>query len=376
MCLLFCRICWFAIPFSLATALGLASTALMLPITSEEAGSGLVPAAVATEVMGHTGSILILVMVFMAIISTGSSEAIAVSTLLTYDVYRQYINPEANGADILFVSRVMIVVFGLTLSVFSITLSQIGLNLGWLYLFMGIVIGSAVIPLWNLLNWKKASGTGAVVAAWGGLALALLGWISAAKFQSGHINVVSLGTNEVMLLGNLTSILSSGFIHWMWSTYIDPQDYDFNDLDKNITLVEQDMSGLTSHEKDPKLLWKLEKWAFRRACILSIILVLVWPVMSIPVGVFSKTYFSFWVFLALTWSFGAALTLALLPLMESSEEIWGVISIIWENITGRKFFLNEDDEMENFETNSNTPSIQRAKKSHQNQSRKASDEIA
>ena len=33
-----------------------------------------------------------------------------------------------------------------------------GLNLGWVYLFMGVVIGSAVIPLWNMMTWDKASG--------------------------------------------------------------------------------------------------------------------------------------------------------------------------------------------------------------------------
>merc|ERR1719446_571710 len=57
-------ICWFSIPFSLATSLGLASTALMLPITANEAGSGLVPPAVATFLLGDAGSVLILVMLF------------------------------------------------------------------------------------------------------------------------------------------------------------------------------------------------------------------------------------------------------------------------------------------------------------------------
>jgi Na+/proline symporter len=82
-------ICWFAIPFSLATSLGLTSTALMLPITSEEAGNGLVPPAVATELLGSAGAVLVLVMLFMAIVSTGSAESIAVSSLVAYDVYRE-----------------------------------------------------------------------------------------------------------------------------------------------------------------------------------------------------------------------------------------------------------------------------------------------
>ena len=136
--------------------------------------------------------------------------------MIAYDVYREYINPNATGAQILLVSRVVIVVFGLVMGSFSIALAEIGLNLGWVYLFMGIVIGSAVVPLWNLMTWKKASGTGAVIAAWAGLVLALVGWLIAAKVQSGSISVDTLGTNEVMLSGNLIAILSSGFIHFIY----------------------------------------------------------------------------------------------------------------------------------------------------------------
>ena len=61
----------------------------------------------------------------------------------------------------------------------QILLNAIGLNLGWVYLFMGVMIGSAVIPLWNMMTWKDASGKGAVIAAWGGLVLAIAGWLIA-----------------------------------------------------------------------------------------------------------------------------------------------------------------------------------------------------
>ena len=114
-------ICWFAIPFSLATSLGLASTALMLPINAGEAGSGLVPPAVADHLMGQAGSALILIMLFMAIVSTGSAESIAVSSLIAYDIYREYFNPDATGKQILFVSRVVIVCFGIFMGLFSVS---------------------------------------------------------------------------------------------------------------------------------------------------------------------------------------------------------------------------------------------------------------
>jgi Na+/proline symporter len=54
-------ICWFSIPFSLATSLGLTAAALMLPITSTEAAEGLVPPATATEMLGSGGAVAILV---------------------------------------------------------------------------------------------------------------------------------------------------------------------------------------------------------------------------------------------------------------------------------------------------------------------------
>lgn len=250
-------ICWFSIPFSLATSLGLASTALMLPITASEAGAGLVPPAVATYLLGDVGSGLILVMLFMAIVSTGSAESIAVSSLVAYDIYRQYINPNATGADILKVSRIVIVAFGLFMGALSIALYEIGLNLGWVYLFMGVVIGSAVMPLWFMMTWSKASGTGAVVAAWGGFSLAVAGWLIAAKVQSGEVTVATLGSNEVMLSGNLIAILSSGIIHIFWSLVVDKQEFDFSTLNEKIKLVEDDLSGLTAAEQVRVTLAKL-----------------------------------------------------------------------------------------------------------------------
>lgn len=314
-------ICWFTIPFSLATSLGLSSTALMLPITAAEAGAGLVPPAAATHLLGNTGSALILVMLFMAIVSTGSAESIAVASLVSYDIYREYINPQATGDQILKVTRLVILVFGIFMGVLSLILYELGLNLGWVYLFMGIVIGSSVIPLWNMMTWSKASGKGAIIAAWGGFFLAVTTWLLGAKIESGEITVATLGSNPVMLSGNLMAILSSGLIHFLYSTFVDPQVYNFDELDKNILLVEEDFSGLTEAEKDPVLLDKAGKWIASRGWLLTFVLVLFWPLLSVPAGVFTQSYFAFWVLVSALWGFGAAIIITLLPLTESKEDI-------------------------------------------------------
>ena len=96
---------WFTIPFALATAMGLATVAMDLPVTSDEAGDGLVPPAAAVHFFGKGGGIMITIMLFMAITSTGSAEQIAVSSLIAYDIYKKYINPKATGEQILKVSE-------------------------------------------------------------------------------------------------------------------------------------------------------------------------------------------------------------------------------------------------------------------------------
>merc|ERR1719277_712587 len=131
---------WFTIPFALATSLGLTGVALQLPITAGEAGSGLVPPAVATHLFGSFGSVMMAVMLFMAITSTGSAEGIAVSSIVAYDIYKTYINPNATGAQILMVSKAVIVFFGGTMGALSVALNYMGLNLGWVYRFMGNAI--------------------------------------------------------------------------------------------------------------------------------------------------------------------------------------------------------------------------------------------
>ncbi|THG14135.1 hypothetical protein TEA_003190 [Camellia sinensis var. sinensis] len=143
---------WFAVPFSLATSLGLGALALDLPITASEASHGLVPPATAIALMGKGGSILLLTMLFMAVTSAGSSELIAVSSLCTYDIYRTYIKPDATGKQILRVSRGVVLGFGCFMGFLAVILNKAGVSLGWMYLAMGVLIGSAVLPIAFMLK--------------------------------------------------------------------------------------------------------------------------------------------------------------------------------------------------------------------------------
>lgn len=318
-------LCWFSIPFSLATSLGLASVALSLPVTADEAASGLVPPAVATHLLGTGGAVLILVMLFMAVTSTGAAEQIAVSSLVAYDVYRTYINPAATGKNIINLSRVVILAFGLLMGVFGIVLNVIGINLGWLYLFMGVVIGSAVIPVAFSISWKKCSGVAAISGAISGLVMGLASWLIYAAVSCPDeandkcgITVANLGRDEIMLTGNLFAILGSGAICIIVSL-IKPDDCDWT-ATRSIALIEDDENAELSNETEVELHRAL-KIIGLCGFGLTFVLIILWPVLTIPAKAFSKGYFTFWVVLSFIWGLLATAAMVILPVYESRETI-------------------------------------------------------
>ena len=317
---------WFTIPFALATSLGLCAVALQLPISADESARGLVPPAVATHLFGSFGSVMMAVMLFMAITSTGSAEGIAVSSLVTYDIYKTYINPKCTGKQALVISKIVVVVFGLLMGGLGVALNHMGLTLGWAYQFMGNAIGSAVVPLWNLLMWKKANATGAIAAAWGGMILALSTWLIVCQAEFGEITVENLGTLNCNLAGNIVAIGSSALIHAIFS-FIKPQNYDFKSMGQ-IEMLEEDSSGLEDKDYTSEFLdaakWWIQKWGWG----FTILMVCIWPLLSLPAGVFTKDYFAFWVFISIAWSFVATFVIIVLPIYESMDDIQSIFSYL------------------------------------------------
>ncbi|KAK9810614.1 hypothetical protein WJX73_004522 [Symbiochloris irregularis] len=124
-------IMWMAVPLTLATSLGLAAHALDLPFSDDEVNEGLVPAGVALVIWGKAGAILYVVILIMAVTSAGAAEMVAVSTILSYDVYRTYIRRRAKGPEMLLVSRISMVIFGAVIAGVSICFNYVGISLNY-----------------------------------------------------------------------------------------------------------------------------------------------------------------------------------------------------------------------------------------------------
>ncbi|MDQ7861140.1 hypothetical protein RCO48_09120 [Peribacillus frigoritolerans] len=90
-------ITWFAIPFAVATILGVGAAGLGISVSSPDA----VAPVMASHILGTVGSILFLTMLFMAVMSTGAAELTAITNIIVTDIYRQSINPKASGEKII-----------------------------------------------------------------------------------------------------------------------------------------------------------------------------------------------------------------------------------------------------------------------------------
>ncbi|XP_050416686.1 uncharacterized protein LOC126830352 [Patella vulgata] len=89
---------WFAIPTSIGTSSGLAYLALSsnnsaATLPMDDVHAGLVTPFIAEQVLGSTGGAMILTMLTMALMSTGSGEVMAVSSIIVYDIYQSHIKP-------------------------------------------------------------------------------------------------------------------------------------------------------------------------------------------------------------------------------------------------------------------------------------------
>ena len=315
--------CWFSIPFTLATTMGLTAVALNVALTPEQVQLGLTVPAAASVMMGPIGAIMVLVMLFMAVTSAGSAELIAVSSLITYDVYRTYKNPNATGKQLLKTSRIVIVIFGLGMGTLAGILFGMGLSLGFVYLAMGILIGSAVIPIALTIAWSRTTRAGAVAGALIGVILALMTWTGVASAESGGVvDIASLGGAFPMLYGNVVAILSSGLICVVVSLS-QRKVYDWKEMNTHMNIVEADMSDkikaeIAQRAQDEATLEKAYKFSLKGGGILTLICVVFWPLPLYFSGyVFDLGFYSFWVSIAIVWVSVASFAIICMPIYEA-----------------------------------------------------------
>jgi Na+/proline symporter len=99
------------------------------PLSAAQNGAGLSSPATAIALLGKGGAGLMLLLLFMAVTSSTSAELIAVSSLLTFDIYKTYLKPSATSMQLVRISHYGIILYGLVLATFCCILNAVSVNL-------------------------------------------------------------------------------------------------------------------------------------------------------------------------------------------------------------------------------------------------------
>lgn len=353
---------WFAIPWLCATTMGLAALALesssVFPtfperMSASDVSAGLVLPYAAVALLGSGGAVCALLLIFMAVTSASSAELIAVSTIFTYDIYKTYINPNASSRRLINMSHIMVACFGLVMAAFSTGLYYAGISMGFLYLMMGVIISSAVLPVTLTLLWSKQNKWAAMLSPPLGLVCALIAWLVTTKKQFGELTVDSLGSNYPMLAGNVVALLSPvifvpvltfglGADNYDWVTMGEirrTDDHEIADAEGiDLELVPGE-TIVTAEQlvEEKRMLLRASKISKIATVVMTLGFLVLFPFpMYGSSYVFSKKFFTGWVVVGILWIFCSLFCVGLYPLWEGRHSMAHTIKSIYRDATGKE----------------------------------------
>jgi len=128
----------------------------------------------ARHFMPHALGIIFMITVVGIIISTADSFLLVPATTFIKDIYQNYINPRASEKKIVFMSRLMVLTFGIIAWLVSRVFSE-STTVFEKALYAFTVYGSAITPcLVAALLWKRATKAGAISSILAGAVTTLL----------------------------------------------------------------------------------------------------------------------------------------------------------------------------------------------------------
>ena len=338
---------WFAIPFLTGTTMGLAAVALednpAFPtypnrLSIDDVTSGLTLPAAAITLLGKSGGIASLILVFMACTSAMSSQLIAVGSIVTYDIYRTYVNPTATGKKLIYTCHLSLLFFAFIMSVLSIGLYYSSISMGYLYTMMGIIISSAVLPGTLTLLWNRQSKLAVCLSPPLGLICSVISWLLMTKYSFGVINIQTSGSDLPMLVGNLVALLSPLlFIPLFTLIKPDVVPYDFVSM-REIQLVDDGLSNphqptAEDIERGIEHLTQNSRLVRLIALGLTICLIVIWPwSMYVSSYIFSQPFFIGWIICGIVWICISFVIVGIYPIVEHYQTIRSIFRLLYFDI--------------------------------------------
>ena len=349
-----------AVPWCTGTIIGLSARAIEhTPVwfdypntlTLTQVNSGMVMPYVLRSLLGHGATTGLLVLVFMAITSTVSSSVIAVSSIISLDFFRTYINPAASDRKTLSVSHWGVVLHGCFMAGFAIMLEYAGATNNWSTYFRPIIACPGIIPLILTLLWSRQTRLAALLAPVLGLASGIATWLALSWYWGGAININTTQIQLPGLYGACVSFFSpalySVIISLIWPSKFDWREFLRIDLIEDKTRsgdstpleeVVDESKDIVANEKgehrtpiqevvhpfDEETLRHVRRW-FKIASVYFVVNVLttvvLWPMPLYRDYIFSRTFFDGWVSVAIVWHFAAMGAVIVYPVWDGRRAI-------------------------------------------------------
>merc|ERR1719324_2086677 len=222
------------------------------------------------------------------------------------------------GKILLRVSKFFTGIFAIFMGFLAVFLQTLDFSLGWVYMSMGVIIGSAVGPASLTILMETANGKAIAAGAVGGLVLGVMGWcIKASVDNDGVISYDTLGQDWPWVVGNLCAILGGLLISLVGSLAMPDTEFKWSMLNERIPLVDDIEPPKDSGETEEKLA-KQVKIAVVASIALTIIMLVLLPLpMHWSGAVMAEGGFGFWVGVEMLWAIVAGIVIIGLPLYET-----------------------------------------------------------
>jgi len=194
-------IMWMPIPI-VAGFVALATPALQLNVPAAD----MVGPMVAAKLLGLSGAVIVFIVVFAALASSLDSLLAATADLITQDIYKGHIKPNATDEELRKIAKMVILSLGLL--TWLLCLPRLT-TLGELLFFMGAFVASTIWPIIAGLFWKNANPLGATLAMVLGTAAGLT-----AYFQIGFYVAALVSTAVSMTIVVVSTLAAPQEFQW------------------------------------------------------------------------------------------------------------------------------------------------------------------
>ncbi|KAJ5217421.1 hypothetical protein N7468_010429 [Penicillium chermesinum] len=351
----------FGVPWGIGTVIGLTARALhntpIFPVhslTQTEINLGMVMPYTLKALIGDRGPIAFFFLVFMTLTSTISSSMIAVSSILSYDIYKTYLNPRVGDKGLVRVSHISVILHGVFITVIAIILQYGGANMTWINYLRPIISCPGIIPLVLTLFWSRQTRLAAILSPILGFFSGLAVWLATTKSMYGSISITTTSNEYPALEFLRIELADEQQLHGHVSSSTTPGELvpsaEWGDPESTKGLAEKGLQAEVSslparpmslddiqHPFDEATLKELHRW-LKIAVVTFIVLVLVtfilWPMPLYRDYIFSKSFFSGWVTVAIIYQFLAFFAVVVFPLYDGRHEIARGATGAWNSLMG------------------------------------------